>query len=173
MAACAVATASPPHRPSNTAAAARSSTHPAFCPERRVFLRLCSIHGQAIRVAPVENAVEKSGTTWQLSTHNRTRPKLLSAGPALCACRPTYFAATQALVRIEENRLVHTHAPALLLLLFIYKAIEEQPEPQSRPGPAGVIRATGCAWFAGFPSLSIRNVSSPGWPPGWIAGRTK
>ena len=115
--------------------------------------------------AAVDKAVGRNRTTGQLSTQNRAGRKLLSAGPALCAHRRTDFGPAQTLVRLEEKRLVHTRAPALLLLLSIYKAIEEQPEPQLRPGAAAARRAAGCPGLAGFPTLSGHNPGPREVPP--------
>lgn len=88
---------------------------------------LCALwDGKACRRAPVvDNPGNSSGTTGQLSTQNGDGPKLLSASPALCADRHTDFAAAQPRANIEQIGLVHRKWLALLLLLFIYRTIEE------------------------------------------------
>ena len=79
---------------------------------------------------------DSSGTTGQLSTQKRARPKLLCVSPVLCARRHTGFEAPQLRVSIEKKGLVHRKGAALLLLLFIYRDIEEQPNSQHPGRPA-------------------------------------
>ena len=78
----------------------------------------------------VGKPVDRFGTTGVLSTPKCATPKLLSASPAFCARGHTDFEATQTRVSIAKKRLVHRKGPALLLLLFIYKELEEQPKSQ-------------------------------------------
>jgi hypothetical protein len=58
-----------------------------------------------------------------------------------CARCRTDFEATQTRASITKKRFVHRKGPALLLLLFIYKDLEEQPEPQHPGASSGVTLA--------------------------------
>ncbi|MBY0411383.1 MAG: hypothetical protein K2Q97_14985 [Burkholderiaceae bacterium] len=71
----------------------------------------------------------------------------MSASPVLCACRRTDFETTQTLVNIEKKRVIHKKQRALLLLLFIYTALEEQPKSKSSgPKQCGLLKKRADLW---------------------------
>ena len=77
---------------------------------------------------PVDNAVAFSGATGGLSTQKAAAPKLLSVRHANHTDRGTGLSAPQVAVSIDEKAVVHKKWLALLLLLFIYKTLKEQPK---------------------------------------------
>ena len=76
----------------------------------------------------MDNAVAFSGATEGLSTQKAAGPKLLSVRPANHTDRGTGLSAPQVAVSIDEKAVVHKKGLALLLLLFIYKTLKEQPK---------------------------------------------
>ena len=80
----------------------------------------------------VDKPGDSFGTTGRLSTDPPQNPKLLSASIQVQGALRTYFQATQLRATIHKNNLVHKKWRPLLLLLFIYRTIEEQPKPPSR-----------------------------------------
>ena len=76
----------------------------------------------------MDNAVAFSGATEGLSIQNAAWPKLLSVRPANHTDRGTGLSALQVAVSIGEKAVVHKKGLALLLLLFIYKTLKEQPK---------------------------------------------
>ena len=69
-----------------------------------------------------------SGATGGLSTEKAASPKLLSVRHANHTGRGTGLSALQVAVSIGEKAVVHKKGLALLLLLFIYKTLKEQPK---------------------------------------------
>ena len=69
-----------------------------------------------------------SGATGGLSTQKAASPKLLSVRHANHTDRSTGLSALQVAVFIQEKAVVHKKWLALLLLLFIYKTLKEQPK---------------------------------------------
>ena len=63
-----------------------------------------------------------------MSTQNAASPKLLSVRRANHTGRGTGLSALQVAVSIDEKAVVHKKGLALLLLLFIYKTLKEQPK---------------------------------------------
>lgn len=76
----------------------------------------------------MDNAVAFSGATGGLSTEKAASPKLLSVRHANHTGRGTGLSALQVAVSIGEKAVVHKKGLALLLLLFIYKTLKEQPK---------------------------------------------
>ena len=76
----------------------------------------------------MDNAVAFSGATEGLSTQKAAGTKLLSVRPANHTDRGTGLSAPQVAVSIDEKAVVHKKWLALLLLLFIYKTLKEQPK---------------------------------------------
>lgn len=76
----------------------------------------------------MDNAVAFLGATGRLSTQKAASPKLLSVRHANHTDRSTGLSALQVPVFIQEKAVVHKKWLALLLLLFIYKTLKEQPK---------------------------------------------
>ena len=76
----------------------------------------------------MDNVVAFSGATEGLSTQKAASPKLLSVRHANHTGRGTGLSALQVAVSIGEKAVVHKKGLALLLLLFIYKTLKEQPK---------------------------------------------
>ena len=104
----------------------------------------------------MDNAVAFSGATGGLSTEKAASPKLLSVRHANHTGRGTGLSALQVAVSIDEKAVVHKKGLALLLLLFIYKTLKEQPKNilgapkpvprMPKPGGDGKVLATEVAF---------------------------
>ena len=127
----------------------------------------------------MDNAVAFSGATEGLSTQKAAGPKLLSVRPANHTDRGTGLSALQVAVSIGEKTVVHKKCVALLLLLFIYKTLKEQPKnilgaqkPQSSLQTLGrnqEVRAVEMPWRKAKPLF--RPHSSPLHTRRGLAGR--
>ena len=86
----------------------------------------------------MDNAVAFSGSTGGLYTQKTATPKLLSVRHANHTDRGTGLSKKQVAVSIDEKAVVHKKWLALLLLLFIYKTLKEQPKNiLGAPKPGG------------------------------------